>query len=101
LSRRVGRADNLSGEGRPDSRDSLYKLVVRALRAEILTGIYPIGTAIPSESQLVSRFGVSRHTIREALRHLRELGLVESRQGFGTVGAGRIPPGLRNGRYAA
>jgi len=85
LSRRIGRADNLSGEGRPDSRDSLYKLVVRALRAEILTGIYPIGTAIPSESQLVSRFGVSRHTIREALRHLRELGLVESRQGFGTV----------------
>jgi len=62
LSRKVGRADEAS-EGQPNTRDSLYKLVVRALRAEILTGIYPIGTAIPSESQLVSRFGVSRHTI--------------------------------------
>lgn len=67
------------------TRESLYKMVVRALRAEILTGIYPMGTALPSEAQLVARFGVSRHTIREALRHLRELGLVESRQGYGTV----------------
>lgn len=72
--------DSVQGRG-----DRLYEMVVRALRTEILRGLHPIGTALPSESALVSRFGVSRHTVREALRQLRELGLVESRQGFGTV----------------
>jgi len=62
----------------------LYQLVVRALRSEILRGIYPVGGSLPSEHALVARFGVSRHTVREALRHLRDLGLVESRQGKGT-----------------
>lgn len=63
----------------------LYQMVVRALRSEILRGEYPVGTALPSELALVNRFGVSRHTVREALRHLRDLGLVESRQGKGTL----------------
>lgn len=70
---------------RAASGDRLHQLVLKALRAEILRGIYPVGTAVPSEAVLVQRFGVSRHTVREALRRLRELGLVESRQGFGTV----------------
>ena len=65
--------------------DRLYEMVVRALRAEILQGHYPIGAPLPSEAALVSRFGVSRHTVREALRQLRDLGLVESRQGSGTI----------------
>jgi DNA-binding GntR family transcriptional regulator len=77
----------------PDGGQSeapLYQMLVTALKAEILTGIYPVGTQLPSEAALVSRFGVSRHTIREALRQLRDRGLVESRQGVGTIvlGAG-------------
>ena len=63
----------------------LYQMVVKALRAEILRGLYPVGTILPSESTLVARFGVSRHTVREALRYLRDLGLVESRQGLGSI----------------
>jgi len=39
------------------------------------------GDELPSESVLRQRFGVSRHTVREALRALREAGLVASRQG--------------------
>ncbi|ANI80214.1 GntR family transcriptional regulator [Sphingobium sp. EP60837] len=63
----------------------LYQMVVGELRSEILQGLYPIGTALPSELALVSRFNVSRHTVREALRHLKDLGLVESHQGKGTL----------------
>ncbi|MPT49006.1 MAG: GntR family transcriptional regulator [Sphingobium sp.] len=63
----------------------LYQMVVSELRTEILQGLYPVGTSLPSELSLVSRFGVSRHTIREALRNLRDLGLVESHQGKGTL----------------
>lgn len=72
------------GDGR-DGEAPLYQMVVKALRGEILRGLYPIGTTLPSESALVARFGVSRHTVREALRYLRDLGLVESRQGLGTL----------------
>ncbi|MGX7896000.1 GntR family transcriptional regulator [Tsuneonella sp. HG222] len=68
-----------------DAGPPLYQMVVQALRAEILRGAYPVGSALPSELALVTRFGVSRHTVREAIRHLRDLGLVESHQGKGTL----------------
>jgi DNA-binding GntR family transcriptional regulator len=67
-----------------DSESKLYQMVVKALRSDILSGVFPVGAPLPSESALVARFGVSRHTAREALRHLRDLGLVETRRGVGT-----------------
>jgi GntR family transcriptional regulator len=67
------------------SKPLLYEMLVKALRTEILNGTYPVNTPLPSEQALVDRFGVSRHTVRDALRHLRDLGLVESRQGKGTL----------------
>lgn len=70
---------------RKDGSPPLYKLVVRALQSEIVSGIYPVGTQLPSEAALRERFGISRHTVREALRSLRDAGLVESHQGLGTV----------------
>jgi GntR family transcriptional regulator len=63
----------------------LYQFVVKTLQAEIVRGIHPVGSPLPSEAQLVERFGVSRHTVREAVRVMREMRLVSSRQGFGTV----------------
>lgn len=67
------------------SAKTLYMMMVRTLQQEILQGIYPVGTAIPSEAMLAKRFGVSRHTVREALRTMRDAGLVTSRKGFGTL----------------
>lgn len=63
----------------------LYQQVVAVLRAEILDGTYPVGSKLPTEDVLTQRFGVSRHTVREALRQLRTDGLVASRQGAGTT----------------
>lgn len=63
----------------------LYQIVVKTLQSEIVRGLYPVGTQLPSEAVLVERFAVSRHTIREALRSLREAGLVTSHQGLGTI----------------
>lgn len=63
----------------------LYRRVVEALKQEIAAGRVVVGARLPSEEVLCSRFGVSRHTIREALRSLREEGLVSSRQGAGTT----------------
>ncbi len=63
----------------------LYLQVARALKEEILSGAFPVGSQLPAEHDLRRRFSVSRFTVREALRQLREDGLVLSRQGAGTV----------------
>ncbi len=67
------------------SAGPLYRQVVQALQQEIVNGVYPVDSQLPTEDELRQRFKVSRHTIREALRALRDAGLVESRQGFGTT----------------
>lgn len=63
----------------------LYRMVVQTLQDEIVRGVYPVGTPLPSEAMLVKRFGISRHTVRQALRDLRDKGLVQSHQGLGTL----------------
>lgn len=62
-----------------------YLRVARVLRKEIVDGVYPIGSQLPTEHELSERFAVSRYTVREALRRLREDNLVVSRPRAGTV----------------
>ncbi|TWI66946.1 DNA-binding FadR family transcriptional regulator [Desulfobotulus alkaliphilus] len=51
--------------------------VFKALQREILTGVYPENTRLPSERLLGEMHGVSRITIRDAIARLAQLGLVE------------------------
>ncbi|MGB8649682.1 MAG: GntR family transcriptional regulator [Mycobacteriales bacterium] len=60
----------------PVSRTPLSLLVSRQLRDAIVSGELSVGTLLPSEKELADRFGVSRSTIREALRILQALGLL-------------------------
>lgn len=62
-----------------------YLQVARALRKEIVDGVYPVGSQLPTEHELCARFAVSRYTVREALRRLREDNLVSSRPRTGTL----------------
>src|ERR1700710_3168191 len=71
------------------SDEPLYLQVVRALKDEIVSGVHPVGSQLPTEEELCERFSVSRYTVREALRRLREDSLVSSRQGAGTT---VVPP---------
>lgn len=65
--------------------DHRYLQVARTLRKEIVEGVYPVGSQLPTEHELCERFAVSRYTIREALRRLREDNLVSSRPRTGTL----------------
>src|SRR6195952_3995482 len=67
------------------SDDPLYLQVVRALKDEIVSGWHPVGSQLPTEEELCERFSVSRYTVREALRRLREDNLVSSRPRTGTL----------------
>jgi DNA-binding GntR family transcriptional regulator len=62
-----------------------YLQVARTLRKEIVDGVYPVGSQLPTEHELCERFEVSRYTVREALRRLRDDNLVASRPRAGTL----------------
>ena len=70
----------------------LYKSLANDLRAEIESGRYPVGDQLPPEIELCTLYSVSRHTMRDALRLLREAGLLERRRGSGTTVLTREPP---------
>jgi len=61
----------------------LYAQIADALRADIRSGLYSPGVALPSERKLMDRFGVTRATIRNALAQLRFEGLLTIERGAG------------------
>jgi GntR family transcriptional regulator of arabinose operon len=65
-------------------RDVKHRQVFATLRREIQTGHWKSGERLPSESELVARFKVSRITITRAVRDLQNAGMVERRAGAGT-----------------
>lgn len=62
----------------------LVQRVHHQLRARIASGEYTANSRLPGEHDLAALYGVSRPVVREALRRLRDDGLVSSRQGAGT-----------------
>jgi GntR family transcriptional repressor for pyruvate dehydrogenase complex len=58
--------------------------VFEQLRSRILTGAYPVGSRIPNERELAEALRVNRASVREAVKHLEFLELVEVRHGQGT-----------------
>ena len=67
------------------SRVPLYRQISDNLLAGIREGKFPVGTFLPGEMELIDRFDASRHTIREALRVLEDMGLVKRQRGRGTL----------------
>ncbi len=60
-----------------------YEQVARQIEAQIRTGDLVPGAKLPPERAMGARFGVSRGVVREAIKVLSTMGLVESRQGSG------------------
>lgn len=61
-----------------------YAEILAVLHADIGSGAFAIGSLLPSEAALCQRFGVSRFTVREALRRLEADGMVSRTQGAGS-----------------
>ncbi len=64
-------------------RRSLTDDVAGKIATFILDGTYPARTQLPTERELIIEFGISRSTLREALKILAEHDLIESRHGVG------------------
>jgi DNA-binding FadR family transcriptional regulator len=82
-SSRAGNA--LSTQAWPKRPRTLARAITAELVSRIVRGVYPTGSSLPAEPVLVESFGVSRTVIREAVKLLEEKGLVQVRQGSGTV----------------
>lgn len=65
-------------------RSPLVRKVYQRLLGQITGGDYRQNQRLPGEYELAALFGVSRPVVREALGHLREEGLIYSRQGAGS-----------------
>jgi len=70
-------------------RLSLADATAAQLEARIAAGEWPVGARLPTETELMTQLGIGRSTVREAVRTLARVGLVQVRQGDGTYVIGR------------
>jgi GntR family transcriptional regulator len=68
-----------------------YAQIVNTLQARIEDGAYAAGTMLPSETDLMGEFGVSRPTVVRAFEVLRQDGWIDTRQGKGRFVRGKPP----------
>ena len=62
----------------------LYEQIVQQIEQRFLSGALKVGDQLPPERELAEQFGVSRTAVREAVKALRQKGLVEIQPGRGT-----------------
>jgi DNA-binding FadR family transcriptional regulator len=67
-----------------ESSLSNHDQVVRALGMEILSGVYPPGSKLPGEAEILERFSISRTLLREVLKTLTAKGFIVSKTRVGT-----------------
>jgi GntR family transcriptional regulator len=70
----------------------LYRMIAEDLRDQIDNGGLEPGQQLRTETELVEHYGASRNTVRDAIRWLMSLGLVETRPGQGTFVVKKIAP---------
>ena len=67
------------------TRTPIWQAIATRLRDEIADGIHRPGDKLPTEAALATRFGVNRHTVRQALAALAAEALVRPRRGAGVL----------------
>ncbi|MCF5688546.1 FadR/GntR family transcriptional regulator [Pseudomonas sp. PA-1-3F] len=68
----------------PLIKRSLVDQTLEQLRLRIAQGVWAVGERLPTEPELCAELGISRNTVREAMRVLAFSGLIEIRQGDGS-----------------
>ena len=79
---------------------SAYLQLYHQLRRDIVSGVYPLGTKMPSKRLIATETGVSVITVEHALAILCDEGYLESRERSGFFVSGGLLPGLRDGDRA-
>jgi GntR family phosphonate transport system transcriptional regulator len=69
-----------------------WSRIAAHIAAQIEAGQHPDGSTLPAAAVLAESYGVNRHTVRQALKHLQDVGLVSVARGRGTHVATRRMP---------
>jgi len=80
----------------PIQSERLYERIVSQIEQRIVAGDLNVGDQLPSEHELAQQFAVSRTAVREAVKALRQRGLVEIRPGRGTFITNTTSDTIRN-----
>ncbi len=80
----------------PIQSERLYERIVSQIEQRIESGELKIGDQLPPERELADQFAVSRTAVREAVKALRQKGLVEIRPGRGTFITNGTSDTIRN-----
>lgn len=87
--RRLRSVDEMGGAVDRASDRPVFKQIADDLRGQIDAGVWAAGDRIPSEVQLMGRYGVARMTVRQALAALKAEGLLLAEHGRGVFVRGR------------
>lgn len=82
---------------KPAKQNRIYQDVVEQIQEAILEGDLKVGEQLPPERKLIEMFGVSRGTLREALRVLQQKGMIEIKTG---VAGGSIIKGVTSESFS-
>ena len=89
---RKARAQRLRRSAGRTADQPRYQQIADELIARIAAGRYPVGELLPTEMELCALYGISRSTVREALRRVRDAGLISRRRRTGTKVIAQTPP---------
>src|SRR5438874_11758700 len=88
---------NVRSIRRPERAPRLTEGAIDKIRERIVSGAWGPGDRLPKESELAAELGLSRNSLREAVRALSQLRVLEVRQGDGTYVSSLEPGLLREG----
>ena len=73
--------------------DPIWRQVANDISARIADGTYPLGSSLPAEDELASKYEVARRTVHRALGELRKRKLIKTRHGRGSAVIAMPEPG--------
>ena len=82
---RLGRPETSAANGIRKAMPAHHEAIANSLTRDILSGRYRAGDRLPSERELASRFDVHRGAVREAVKSLQQLGIVDVQPGGARV----------------
>src|SRR6476469_7516653 len=69
----------------PLDRQRVDEQIAESLHEDIVDGVFPPGSTLPPERALADQLGVNRTSLRQGLARLQQMGLIQVRQGSGSV----------------
>ena len=82
------------GSEKTIKKQSVVDLIMDQLISDITSGVYPPGTKLPNEYELIEEMQVSRNSLREAIKILTAMGIVEIKRGDGTYVCSQVNPSV-------